>query len=210
MNTQFIYLYVSTIPVGNVLKYQQHGTSHNLSQGRSGRNKAARTEQNIGMVRNLLQDNPTVSTRRNELPLTKSSLNRIILRDLKWYPYKMQVRHQLLDTDFPRRVRYAEWLNQKNVRFMGNVVICDEAAFFMNDKINSHNVRCYDPKGHPPQFHFDMNICKEKTFSLVGSCGNVRLVVPFFYDNTLNGLKYLDMINDEIIPELRRIYGDQF
>ena len=54
----------------------------------------------------------------------------------------MQVRHQLLDTDFPRRVRYAEWLNQKNVRFMGNVVIGDEAAFFMNGKVNSHNVRC--------------------------------------------------------------------
>ena len=46
----------------NVLKYQQHGTSHNLNQGRSGRNKAERTEDNIGMVRDLLQDNPTVST----------------------------------------------------------------------------------------------------------------------------------------------------
>ena len=47
----------------------------------------------------------------------------------------MQVKHPLLDTDFPRRVRYAEWLNQKNVRFMGNVVIGDEAAFFMNAKL---------------------------------------------------------------------------
>ena len=62
----------------NVLKYQQHGTSHNLNQGRSGRNKAARTEENFGMVRDLLQDNPTESTRRNELPLMKSSFNRII------------------------------------------------------------------------------------------------------------------------------------
>ena len=188
----------------NVLKYQQHGTSHNLNQGRSGRKKAARTEENIGMVRDILLDNPTVSTRRNELPLTKFSFNRIILRDLMWYPYKMQVRHQLLDTDFPRRVRYAEWLNQKNVRFMGNDVI------FMNGKVNSHNVRCCAPKGHPPQFHFDVNICKEKLSLWIGLCGNRRLVGPFFYDNTLNGLKYLDMIDDEIIPELRRIYGDQF
>ena len=109
----------------NVLKYLQHGTNHNLNQGLSGRNKAVKTEENIGIVRDLLQDNPAVSTRRNELPLTKSSFNHIILRDLKWYPYKMQVRHQLLDTDFPRRVRHAEWLNQKNVRFMGNVVIGD-------------------------------------------------------------------------------------
>ena len=136
----------------NVLKYQQHGTSHNLNLDHSGRNKAARNGEYIGMVRDLLQDNPTVSTRRNVLPLTKSSFNRIILRDLKWHPYKMQVRHQLLNTDFPRRVRYAEWINQKNVRFMGNVVIGDEAAFFMNGKVNSHNVRSYCPKGHPRSF----------------------------------------------------------
>ena len=168
----------------NVLKYQQHGTNHNHNQGRSGRNKAARTEENIGMVRDLLQDNPTASTRRNELPLTKSFFNRIILRDLKWYPYKMQVRHQLLETDFPRRVRYAEWLNQNNVRFMGNVVFGDEAAFFMNFKVNSHN-RCYAPKGHPPQFHFDVNICKEKLSIWIGLCGNGRLVGPFFYMITL-------------------------
>ena len=58
----------------------------------------------------------------------------------------MQVRHQLQDTDFPRRVRYAKWLNQKNVRFMGNVVIGDEAAFFMNGKVNSHNARCKNEK----------------------------------------------------------------
>ena len=71
----------------NVLKYQQHGTSYNLNQG-----KAARTEENIGMVRDLLKDNQlTVSTRRNEFSLTNSSFNRIILRDLKWYPYKMPV-----------------------------------------------------------------------------------------------------------------------
>ena len=88
---------------------------------------------------------------------------------------------------------------------MGNVVIGGEAAFFMNGKVNSHNVRCYAPKGHPPQFHFDVNICKENFFLWIGLCGNGRLVGPFFYDNTLNGLKYLDMINDEIIPELRRI-----
>ena len=64
----------------------------------------------------------------------------------------MQVRHQLLNTDFPRRVRYAEWLNQKNVRFMGNAVIGNQAAFFMNGKVNSHNVRNYAPKGHPRSF----------------------------------------------------------
>ena len=93
---------------------------------------------------------------------------------------------------------------------MGNVVIGDEAAFFMNGKVISHNLRCYAPKGHPPLFHFDMNICKEKLSLWIGLCGNGRLVGHFFYDNTQNGLKYLDMIIDEIIPELRRIYGDQF
>ena len=41
-------------------------------------------------------------------------------------------------------------------------------------------IGCYAPKGHPPQFYFDVNICKEKHSLWIGVCGNGRLVGPFF------------------------------
>ena len=124
----------------NVRKYQQEGTSLNLNKGRSGRRKTARTEENIENVQTLLLQNAKASIRRNELPLLRSSFNRITLRDIKWHPYKVHVRHELLETDLPRRRQFAEWLLHKPVRFIKNIIIGDEAAFCMNGKVNTHQV----------------------------------------------------------------------
>ena len=85
----------------NVRKYQQDGTSLNLNNGRSGSRKTARTEEDIKNIQTLLCQNANVSIRKNGLPLSRSLFNRIILRDLKWHPYKIHVRHQLHETDLP-------------------------------------------------------------------------------------------------------------
>lgn len=194
----------------NVKKYQQEGTSLNLNKGRSGRRKTARAEENIENVRTLLLQNTNVSVRKNGLPLSKSSFNRIVLRDLKWYPYKIHVRHQLLETDLPRRRQFAEWLLHKPVRFVENIMIGDEAAFFMNGKVNTHNVRQYAPRNEPPVFNINKSMCREKLSLWIGICGQGSLVGPIFYDNNMNGVDYLNMINENIVPELHRIYGNRF
>ncbi|KAF2368871.1 Protein of unknown function DUF4817 [Trinorchestia longiramus] len=77
----------------NANKYQQVGTSRNLNKGRSGCKRTARSDENVENVRNFLLQTPQVSVRRNGLPLTKSSFNRIVVCDLHWYPYKIHLRH---------------------------------------------------------------------------------------------------------------------
>ena len=84
----------------NVRKYSSQGTSLNLNKGNSGRRKTARTQQNIAAVFHLLA-------------LTSSAgFNRITRLDLRWHPYHMHVRHELLAMDLPRRLRFAEWFIQ--------------------------------------------------------------------------------------------------
>ncbi|KAF2365776.1 Protein of unknown function DUF4817 [Trinorchestia longiramus] len=89
-------------------KYQQEGTSRNLNKGSSGRKRTARSEENVENVRNLLRQTSQASVRRNGLPLTKSSFNGIVVCDSHWYPYKIHVRHQLLEIDFSRHRLFAE------------------------------------------------------------------------------------------------------
>lgn len=194
----------------NVRKYQENGTSHNLNKGRSGRKRTSRSEENIENVRILLQENPNVSIRRNGLPLSRSTFNRIILHDLHWHPYKIHSRQHLMETDYARRREYAAWLLSKPVRFLDRVVIGDEAAFFMNGKVNSQNTRMYSEKGNPPEFNYEVPFCREKLSVWIGICGNGSIIGPFFYENTMTGAKYLDLINDSILPELQRIYGNNF
>ena len=45
----------------------------------------------------------------------------------------------------------------RHQHFLESLIIGDEAAFSMNGEVNSHNVRQYAPKGHPPAFNFERN-----------------------------------------------------
>ncbi|KAF2344937.1 Protein of unknown function DUF4817 [Trinorchestia longiramus] len=179
----------------NTNKYQQEGTSRNLNKGCSGRKRTARSEEHVKNVQNLLLQTLRVLVERNGLPLTKSSFNRIVVCDLHLYPYKIQVRYQLLETNFPSRRLFAEWLLNKHARFMEKFVIGDKVAFFMNGKVNTQNVRFYARKHDAPEFNFGVNICQAKISLWIRLCGNGSLVGPVFYDNNLNGLMYLNMIN---------------
>ena len=64
------------------------------------RAKVARSQQNVDAVRAKLTANPEARTRRNNLAhLTKSSFNCIVKFDLKFYPFRMIIRHQLFHGD---------------------------------------------------------------------------------------------------------------
>ncbi|KAF2352904.1 Protein of unknown function DUF4817 [Trinorchestia longiramus] len=193
----------------NIRKYQTKGTCLNLNKGCSGRRKTVRTEENTEMVRTIIEENETVSCRKNNSLLSKSSFNRIVKRDLKWYPYKMHLRHQLTDNDYVRRENFVRWFLRKPDRFIDNI-ISDEAAFFMNGEVNNHNVRKYAPQNNPPEWNFEKSICQDKLSLWIGLCGNGSLVGPLFYDNNLYGVAYLDLINEAIVLELRHIYANRF
>jgi len=138
-----------------------------------------RTEENINLVRQALEENPRTSLRRNNTGIPKFTLNNIIKLDLRWHPYKITCRHELLPGDLPRRRAYSEWLlgRFEEVGFVENIIIGDEAAFAMDGGVNTQNVREYAPSHHPPDFSFDISL------SCVGSaCGDGSIIGLFFFD----------------------------
>ncbi|KAF2354742.1 Protein of unknown function DUF4817 [Trinorchestia longiramus] len=164
----------------NVRKYKTEGTSLNLNKGRSGRKSTERAPENVEIVHQALLAIPDISSRKNGLGKSKSTFNRIVKLELKWHPYKMHVRYKLLDTDLPQRLNFAQWILQTNDRLIEDIVIGDEAAFHLNGKVNSHNVRRYAPKNNPPDFNYDVEISREKVSIWMGLCGNECLLGPFF------------------------------
>ena len=91
----------------NVRKYAITGTSLNLNKGRSGRNRTARSAENIEAVRNAIEEargeapEIRISCRRNGLGLSSATFNRITRLDSHFHPYQMIKRHQLLPDDLP-------------------------------------------------------------------------------------------------------------
>ena len=167
-------------------------------KGNSGRRRVARSEENVAAVRNLLEENPeNVSARRNRLGILHSSFNRITKFELRWHSYRMHIRHSLLQTDFSRRMRFSEWWIRQcqRVHFTANVVIGDEAGFMMNGEVNTHNIRRYAPKGD-----FDRNDSRAKLTVWVGLCGNGVIVGPYFFDGNVDGIAYLQMLDEYVFP----------
>ena len=125
----------------NVEKYRTYGTSLNMNKGNSGPPTRVRTPETIDVVRQLLQDNPRTSARQNGL-VSKSTFNRITKRDLRFHPYQMKIRHELMENDFQRRLVFCEWFSQRctHRRFFSNFVISDECSFSMNGAVNTRNV----------------------------------------------------------------------
>ena len=129
----------------NILKHYQANNkvnmSLNLNKGNSGRRRTIRTAENIDAVRELLQQDPHASALRNPIQTSCSSFNRITKHDIKWHPYRIHVRHELLPGDFARRLRFSLWLNERCRRenFLANLLIGDEASFVMNGEVNTQN-----------------------------------------------------------------------
>ena len=196
----------------NVRKYSEAGTSLNLNKGNSGRRRTTRSEENIAAVRDLLQQNPgNVSARRNPLPISRTGFNRITRLDLRWHPYRMHVRHELLAADLPRRLRFVEWFNHRCRRenVLASLIIGDEAAFSMNGEVNTQNVHQYAPKGHPPAFNFERNNSRAKLTVWAALCGNGVVLAPYFFDGNVTGIAYLRMLNEFVFPQVAQHFNNQ-
>ena len=191
----------------NVQKYHRTGTSTNLNAGHSGRRRTARSQPNIDAVRQVLEhvrhNNQRISSRRNGLQLTQSTFNRITRLDVRYHPYQMIRRHELLARDHERRMAFSNWLLQRPPRFVQDLVIGDEACFSLNSSLNTHNIRQYSPRGQRPlNFSYEKKNSRQKVTVWVGLVGNGTLLGPYFLDQNVNGECYLNMINDQVVPTL--------
>ena len=79
----------------------------------------------------------------------------------------------------------------------------------MNGEVNSHNVRQYSPKGHPPVFNFERNNSRAKLTVWAALCGNGVILGPYFFDGNVNGMAYLQLLNEFVFPQLAVHFGNQ-
>ena len=85
----------------NVEKYLDHGTSLNVCSKKSGCQKTGWSQENIDLVQEALEENPTTITSPvNSLELPKSTFQQIVPIYLRWHPYRMKKHHKLKVGDY--------------------------------------------------------------------------------------------------------------
>ena len=85
---------------------------------------------------------------------------------------------------------------------MDNIIVTGEAAFSMNGRVNTQNTRHWTT--HPPNGNiFEKSIRRDKISVCSGFTGNGTVSGPLFSEGTLNGEKYLLMLNTSFIPAIQ-------
>ncbi|KAI6651102.1 hypothetical protein LOD99_5453 [Oopsacas minuta] len=134
-----------------VEKFRKYGTVQNLNSKcddrltHSGRRKK-RTAKVIEMVRNSVEFSPKRSIRRRSQSLSldrkisASTIRRILIDDLKRFPYRIQTKQMLTAGDKSKRLKMSEKLLEKiecQGRFLSLLWMSDEDHFHLDGKINS-------------------------------------------------------------------------
>ena len=96
-----------------IQKFNSKGSVLNQNKGNSGRIRTARSERNIEYVRQIIEDEPTISCRRNHSGLTKSTFNRIVKKELNYHPYKIMTQQELSPENINRRLAFCNWFINK-------------------------------------------------------------------------------------------------
>ncbi|CAB3262266.1 unnamed protein product [Arctia plantaginis] len=159
---------------------EEYGTTRDAAK--SGRPRSARSAENIAAVAEDVELSPETSTRRraSQLAISRSSLRRILVKDLRMFPYKVQSVHHLLPVDRQTRVTYAQAilnLEDEVDDFSTKIIMSDEAHFHLNGYVNKQNYRFWGTENPRVMHEEPLHPLKVTAWCAVHAGG---VIGPFF------------------------------
>lgn len=198
------------IPSRNTIKLwvqNFRSTGSTLKQKPEGRPRSVRTPDNVERVRQAVQTSPHRPMRRQAAALRMSdrSVRRILHMDLHYHPYKIAIVQQLKPHDYANRQRFS----QEMIDLMDDekiLVMSDEAHFHLDGYVNKQNFR-YWSDTNPQELH-ERPLHSSKVTVWCG-ISKKCVIGPYFFEEggrtvTVNQDRYLRMLDNFFIPELRR------
>lgn len=192
-----------------VAKFEETGST--LDKPRLGRPRTSRTEQNIDTVAQSIRENPTQSTRKRSsaLNVSRTSLQRILKKDLLMHPYKIQLVQELKETDAIQRVNYANEMFNRFTSF-NNIMFSDEAHFHINGHVSKQNCRYWSPINPKLKHQKPLHSPKVTVWAAMSAHG---IIGPYFFEDgrgravTVTSERYVAMIEEFFTQKLQNFPG---
>lgn len=195
---------VSHTTVSRLLnKFKTTGSVHDAS--RSGRPSVPVEEKEVVIAKVMKSPKKSVRRSSHELNFPRTTMRRILKAE-NFHPYKLQHVQQLTEDDPDRRMEMCSWFMDRldeGHEFLSDILFSDEAMFTMNGQVNRHNCRYYAQE-NPHWMEQDKH---QGGSSVMVWCGIWRnfVIGPFFFDSTVTGESYLDMLKGSMIPQLESL-----
>ncbi|CAF2148691.1 unnamed protein product, partial [Rotaria magnacalcarata] len=164
-----------------------------------GRPRTARTTASILKAKQRL-DQKRVSTRRlaAKMNISKSSIHRILRKDLGCFPYKKIKQPKLTDVQKKKRVKFANWvLNNFTKSDITRWLFSDEKYFDLNGVYNNQNDRIWaisreeaDKRGAI----YETTKFPVKVMAWLGVCSEGLSVPVIFEGGSMDAQRYIDKV----------------
>lgn len=192
-----------------VQKFEATGST--LNEPHSGRTRTTREPVNVERVRESIREQPRLSTRKRAsvLNLPRTSLNRILHKDLHLHPYKIQIVQALKPSDHAQRLKFADEMLEKFSSF-NNILFSDEAHFHLNGYVNRQNCRYWSDTNPKLKHEKPLHSPKVTVWAALSGRG---IIGPYFYEDersrplTVNTERYVAMIQSFFEPALKDFSG---
>lgn len=193
-----------------IQRFEEIGS--NKIRPKSGRPKTETSEERQMEVAQAFVEDPHLTLRKASLQL---QINRMSiyrnLKIIKFHPYKIQLHQELNEDDPDRRLEFCKIMMgriDQNPNFLSQIVFSDESTFQLNGEVNRHNFRYWSNEN--PHWLREHHTQYKQKLNVWAGIFRDRLVGPFFINGILDGPRYLQLLQEEIVPAIREIVGDDF
>ena len=180
-----------------------------MRKGHSGRKRTSTSPTKEQDVIANVQNSPWKSVRQlsRETGIPKTSVHRILKR-AQWKSFIPALVHALNEDDPDRRIEFCEWYRARcadDNTFSMKIIWSDEATFKLNGSINRHNCSYWAQENPHLTVERHLNLPGVTVWCGLSAKG---LIGPFFFEGTVTGLNYLDMLQEFAMPCFQEQFGD--
>jgi hypothetical protein len=196
-------------PSKRMILYQQtkfHETG-SVTRRQYERARPVLTQTKIDEILEFFLINPKTSLFRaaQQLQISETSLRRAVRKEIKFYPYKIQILEAKHPGDKGKRLEFAlETLALIHLddNVLSNVWISDEAYFCLSGTVNKQNMRFWGLENPHVVHEQPLHDAKLLVWCAMSEHG---IIGPYFFDGTVTSDRYREMLNTFFFPELRAL-----
>lgn len=119
-----------------------------------------------------------------------------ILKENKFYPYRMSLLQNLMPTDPLQRLNFCNWIQNQRQNIHRNILFTDECTFKSDAEVNTWNCRFWSPVNP----HWVREIDHQHVWKVNVWCGIIddKILGPVFFEENLTGPRYASFIENEL------------
>ena len=182
--------------------YQSRGTHAH----RGGNGRPQITEEKKNEIRALFNSNPRLSLRAaaQEVGVAHATIWNFLRKELKMFPYKLQMTTALTESHKERRLRFARDCRRElrnNAGYLRRIVFSDECKFSLSGSVNKQNCRIWGLE-RPKEVYETLH--NSPSIMVWCALSESEIIGPYFFENeNVTGSTYKRMLRYFLLPKLQ-------